>query len=433
MTKSRLAVWSPLPPSPSGIADYVAESLPALARHFDVETVSEEPHTTAPTADLHLYHLGNSPAHAFVYRAARARPGVVVLHDWSLHHLVLSETVERGDVPAYLREMRRAYGETGTFVGRQVARALGGDLLPARFPLNERVLEASLAVVTLSAQTRARAAGKVPGRPVLHLAHHLHLPLDPLPDRAAARVALGLRPTDRIVCAPGLATAAKRLEVAARVVARLRADDPRVRLVVAGGVDPRFDLDRVAREAGIGDGLVVTGRLGIGDFVRHLCSADVVLALRFPSHGEMSGALVRALGVGRPVLVSAGTAAADEFPEGVIVRVDPGPREEAEIEALLRRLLDDEPLREAVARLARAHVVAHHDLERTVLSLVAFLEGVAATRTAVLAERAAEGTAEGGLLGFLLEEVRWGARDLGLADLRLGLEGLLQPLVPERP
>ena len=65
---------------------------------------------------------------------------MVVLHDWSLHHLVLRETVERGDVAAYLREMRRAYGETGTFVGRQVARALGGDLLPALFPLNDRML-----------------------------------------------------------------------------------------------------------------------------------------------------------------------------------------------------------------------------------------------------------------------------------------------------
>jgi len=136
---TRLAVWSPLPPSPSGIADYVAESLPALARLFDVEAVTEDPDTTdpslraavrvrasaeSPEADLHLYHLGNSPAHGFVYRAARARPGVVVLHDWSLHHLVLRETVERGDVSTYLREMRRAYGETGTFVGRQVARDL---------------------------------------------------------------------------------------------------------------------------------------------------------------------------------------------------------------------------------------------------------------------------------------------------------------------
>ena len=44
--------------------------------------------------------------------------------------------------------------------------------------------------------------------------------------------------------------------------------------------------------------------------------------------------------------------------------------------------------------------------------------------TALRADRAEEQ----GLLGFLMEEVRWGARDLGLADLRLGLEPLLRPL-----
>ena len=146
----RVNIYSPLPPSVSGIADYVAESLPALGRHLELHVVAEAPEEVAPAADLDLYHLGNSPPHAWVYRAACARPGVAVLHDWSLHHLVLRETVERGEVSAYLREMRRAHGETGSFVGRQVARALGGDLLPSLFPLNDRVLEGSLAVVGLT-------------------------------------------------------------------------------------------------------------------------------------------------------------------------------------------------------------------------------------------------------------------------------------------
>ena len=207
----RLAVWSPLPPSRSGIADYVAESLPVLARHFDVVAVTDD-RADPPSADLHLYHLGNSPAHAFVYRAARARPGVVVLHDWSLHHLVLCETVERGDVSGYLREMHRAYGETGNFVARQVARALGGDLLPALFPLNDRMLEGSLGVVALSAQTAARVARRLPGRPRLHLPHHLSLPIDPPPSRAESRAALGIPADAFVITAPGLATANKRSE-----------------------------------------------------------------------------------------------------------------------------------------------------------------------------------------------------------------------------
>ena len=207
-----IAVWSPLPPSVSGIADYVAEQLPALGRHADVRAVGSG--VEAPAADLDLYHVGNSPAHAGVYRAATRRPGVVVLHDWSLHQLVLCETVERGDVSAYLREMRRAHGEEGSFVGRQVARALGGPVLPALYPVNERVLESALAVVTLSRAMAARVARQLPGRPLLHLPHHLSLPLDPLPSRRDARAVLGLPLDGPIVTVPGLATATKGLPAA---------------------------------------------------------------------------------------------------------------------------------------------------------------------------------------------------------------------------
>ena len=212
----RLRVWSPLPPSPSGIADYTLEQIQALRRHAEITAVVENPMAVEPAirdvfpvvepsrlpaADLDLYHLGNSPSHAYVYRAAIASPGVAVLHEWNLHHLVLFETVEQGNRTRYLREMRRAYGETGTFVGRQMARALGGDVLASRFPLNERILERSLAVVGLTRHITAKAAAAMPGRPVLHVPHHLSLPLEP--SRADARRALGIAADELVVTAPG--------------------------------------------------------------------------------------------------------------------------------------------------------------------------------------------------------------------------------------
>jgi glycosyltransferase involved in cell wall biosynthesis len=437
----KLAVWSPLPPSPSGIADYVAEQLPLLQARADVTVVVEDPGAVgAPpgtrvarpgeegTPDLDLYHLGNSPAHGYVHRAALARPGVAVLHEWSLHHLVLHETVERGQAGIYLSEMRRAHGEAGRFVGRQVARALGGDLLPALFPLNQRVLEASLAVVGLTAYVCDRARAALPGRPVLHLPHHLSLPLDPLPSSAEARAALGLPAQAPLLVAPGLATAAKRLDLAVRLLARLRARHPDLLLVVAGGADPALPLLDLARQAGVAEAVSVTGRLDLPGFVRALCAADLVLALRFPTHGEISGALVRALGAGRTALVTAGTPAEEEFPAGVVVPVAPGAAEEDELFALADHLLARPALRARVGALAREHVLRHHDLRLTVERLVAFLREVAA-RAEPLRRAVAEARAGGvGLLGFLAEEVRWGARDLGLHGLDLGLRSLLAPL-----
>jgi len=424
-------VWSPRPPSPSGIADYVAESLPHLGRGADVQLVTEE--TEDAGADLDVYHVGNSAAHAYAYRAALRKPGVVVLHDWSLHHLVLGETVEKGDVASYLREMRRAHGDSGTFVARQVARGLGGEILPALFPLNDRLLEGSLAVVALTGTIASRAARRLPGRPVLHLPHHLSLPLDPLPSRAEARRELGLPQDALLVTAPGLATSSKRLDVAIRAAAVARRSHPALRLVVAGDVAPDLPLEAWARDAGLADALLVTGRLGLEDFARHLCAADVVLALRFPSHGEMSGALVRALGIGRAALVTAGSPLAEDFPEGVVVPVDPGPHEEAELVALLLALLGSPDLREGIARAARDHVRRHHGLRETVERLLAFLREVLAARDRTVAALSAERAQEGTLLAYALEEVRWAARDLGLAGAPAGVGAALQDLLPPGP
>jgi glycosyltransferase involved in cell wall biosynthesis len=313
-----------------------------------------------------------------------------------------------------------------------VARGLGGDLLPARFPLNEPVLENSLAVVTLTRTVRERAQRALGGRPTLHLPHHVSLPPGAALPRDEARRILGLPADVPIITAPGLGTAAKRLEVAVRVVSRLRRRLGNLLFVVAGALDERLALRDSPAAREMGASLVVTGRLALVDFVRHVCAADAILALRFPSHGEISGALVRTLGVGRPALVTAGTPASEEFPEGVVVPIDPGPYEEAEMAAALQRLLADRSLAERVGACARAYVASVHALPATVERLVLFLEEVAAGKATLLARLEAAHTEADGLFRYLVDEALPVARELGLAGLPPGVESLLRELAGAR-
>jgi len=152
----KVNIWSA-----SGTADHAAEQAEALAGHFDISRVLEG--TAAPPADLDLYHLANSPDHGLAYRAALVRPGVVVLHEWNLCSLAC------GEAASYLRDMRRAHGEPGSFVARQVLRGLGGDLWPSLYPLNHPVLEASLGVVTLTNEDAERVTLGFHGLPALAL------------------------------------------------------------------------------------------------------------------------------------------------------------------------------------------------------------------------------------------------------------------------
>ena len=104
----KVAYYSPLPPARSGIADYSALLLPAL-RAADRRRRRRGPAASAatPKADVALYHVGNDPdAHGWIVEALRRRPGVVVLHEFVLHHLVAGITLGRGDVDGYLAAMR---------------------------------------------------------------------------------------------------------------------------------------------------------------------------------------------------------------------------------------------------------------------------------------------------------------------------------------
>src|SRR5439155_26010690 len=94
------------------------------------------------TTDLRIYQLGNNPHHEFVYREAMAHPGVVVLHDVVLHHLIVEMTLARGDVEGYVTALRASHGEVGEAWARGRAAGLhsemGNFLLPASVEIANR-------------------------------------------------------------------------------------------------------------------------------------------------------------------------------------------------------------------------------------------------------------------------------------------------------
>jgi glycosyltransferase involved in cell wall biosynthesis len=280
-------------------------------------------------------------------------------------------------------------------------------------------------VVGLTRYVTTRATARLRGRPVLHLPHHAVVPVQGVPSREEARRTLGLAPDVPLVVAPGLATAHKRLDVAARAVQSLRRSRPSLELVVAGGVDEAFARTGFPAE---GAGVRVTGRLDLPGFIRWLAAADAVLCLRFPTYGETSGALLRALALGRPVLVTAGSPLSDEFPPGVVVPVDPDRCEEAEIAALLDRLLGDTALRERIGRLARGWVHEHHALDATAASLATFLAGVGGREAELRAHLEARRAPEGSLAAFLGDEVRFAALELGLPGVPPEVDEVLSTL-----
>ncbi|RMI28450.1 glycosyltransferase family protein [Nocardia stercoris] len=83
MTSQRtLGIYGPQPWEPSGVAKYIAESVPHLLRHFTPVPAGSE--ADPYTFDRVLYHLGNNDMHHSAFRALRRRPGPVVLHEFNV-------------------------------------------------------------------------------------------------------------------------------------------------------------------------------------------------------------------------------------------------------------------------------------------------------------------------------------------------------------
>ena len=417
----KLAYWSPLSPQGTGIADYSEELLPYLAdKGADIHLFVDdyEPDNRAIVErfpwhrareyekvnqregfDLNLYQIGNSSYHRYALNAALRFPGVVVLHDLVLQHLFLGLSVERGDTALYLSEMKRAYGERGAALGRQIAAALGSDLLTSKFPLCERMIERSYGVLVLTRFMQRwleRRFGSIPVGKFIGRAPHHYAPAPPLVDpasgkvvdtKAEARRALGLPEEAFMVASFGLATRAKRIDRALGGFRRFLATSASAtdaRFLVVGEVQEGYELDRALDQSLIrelGDRLVLAGRQPMDRFYLYMLACDVVVNLRFPSTGELSGTLIRTLGMGKPVLVS-NTGPFAEFPEHTVARIDLGAPEVEAIAGTLRLFHERPDLRATMGRLAREHVELYYKLEDEAEAYMEFLEKVVAARRA---------------------------------------------------
>src|SRR6266849_1687468 len=142
----RVAFFSPMPPSPSGIADYSQALLEHLKRLVEVQVFSDASRAFRPEEfDLALYQVGNNPHHTFAYETALQHPGVVVMHESNLHHLIADLTIKRGDWEAYVRECGYEGGAAALAFAERVRKLeVGPDY--EGVPMTRRILTASRGV-----------------------------------------------------------------------------------------------------------------------------------------------------------------------------------------------------------------------------------------------------------------------------------------------
>lgn len=391
----RVAYYSPMPPERTGVADYSALLVPALGRRVDLDVRPRGRKRAARGVDLCLYHVGNNPdAHGWVVDALRRRPGVVVLHDFVLHHLVAGMTVGRRDGHGYLDAMERDHGVVGRLLAHGVLDKRIPPLWesrPEEFPLASFVLEHATGLVVHSRTVAALARAAGYDRRIWVIPH----PAWPVPEVEPQR-----RGDGPVVGCFGVVNASKRIPELLRAFARVRERHPDATLLLVGPTAPGFDLDRRLQRLGLaGGGLEREGWVDENRLWALMAGADVCVNLRHPTMGETSGTVIRALSLGKPLVVS-DVGWFSELPEGVALKVPVDERETDDLEAALELLLTREDVRDELGPAGAALARREHDLERV------------AERYAATLEEAAGGSA---VVDTVLREVSEAAADVGIA------------------
>jgi glycosyltransferase involved in cell wall biosynthesis len=386
---SLLYFHSPLPPAETGIADYAFEVLARLKHHFDIVIVDDGDCRAAADAlllptipvevwrnlrrrsarGMDIYHLGNNRFHTGILQRALGHPGLCAIHDASLTGLLLSS-------PQFWPIFRRfAEYDLGVHADRFIEARERFEIFGWQdFLLRNLglVADSSLGVVVHSKYVEALIRRRHRPHYLFRLHHHL---AEEFRTREGALIAdrrIGdfLRENaGRVKVATfGFLTPPKRIDWLVQAARSALAAGADIALILGGKAHPDTKIPDVIRDLPP-DRVLVTGYLSEPDMRGLMCASDLHVALRFPSVGETSGTLTRALGLGVPSVVL-DHEAFSEFSADHVVKIPLTGDTARRLGDVLLDFCANRAKYEERAAAARSWVLEHASLDRSVSGLV---------------------------------------------------------------
>lgn len=342
MKKPKLLYASPFPPKQSGISDYSVVLVKALQSRFDITLftddyeISDQSINKFPVVrygkdeidydnfDYLIYNMGNNPEyHQYIYEAALAHPGMVIMHDMVIYYLFVGYYQQRGLL----------YSSTYSKLGlddfltiKEAVKKDGSALLEqkhmaAKLTMNRELVCSGNKIMVHSEYARNKIldTGWIDKSNIRHinLINQIEDVNDTkgIVDREVLFKKYGV-PTDAIIISSFgyIANTKLNYEVCCAVKAIRDKVKNKICYVMVG------DGNYIDSELEPGF-IIKTGFTELDEFNSFVRYSDIIANLRNPSMGETSAAMIRILQLGKPCITNNG-GWFTELPEDCVCKIE---------------------------------------------------------------------------------------------------------------
>lgn len=339
----RMAFVAPMPPIRSGIADYSAQLIPALSKHYSIDVIVDqveiddtsvlsccgirskkyflENHTTY---DRILYHVGNSVYHHYILDLLNKVTGIVVLHDFYLGGLLSHMCNSRvGAGPDGLWEYL-LYRNSGYSLVLDFISDLDMVRIANENPLCITSLQLARQVIVHSQTTKTDLEKIYPGplskrSRVVPLVRKSKRKMS----KSTAKQRLGLDPNRIIIASFGIVSNVKAHDrILESVIALNELDRKKLQLIFVGADANMWEGcdDSIGKDL-LKENFKITGWVSNEEYHMYLSACDIAIQLRVGDRGETSAAVLDCISYGIPTIVNR-IGALNDFPDNCVQKIE---------------------------------------------------------------------------------------------------------------
>ncbi|QWD92047.1 glycosyltransferase [Polynucleobacter asymbioticus] len=323
LQKKKMAYVSPMPPIKSGIADYSAELIIHLSEYYEIQVIDctimdevcnshdyksiEWLRENSDGFDRIIYHFGNSPYHHGLVKLIEDIPGIAVMHDFYLGHL-LQYIEGTGEIEnAWRRALYDAHGYRAvkaSYLSKEY------EKLAFEYPVNFNIVKNATGIVVHSEYAKSLAK-KFYGENISKDWHVIPLIRKPAQkiEKNIARKLLGIDSGVFLVASfghLGLLKQNKKLIEAWNASSLSQSANCKLVFVGENSKDEYgLELKKAIIDNHLADQIRMTGYVSTEEYELYLSAADLAVQLRTLSRGETSAAVYDCLSYGLPLIVNA--------------------------------------------------------------------------------------------------------------------------------